>query len=884
MFDFQSEVSEKKFKDFKDVDPLLYSTLNKPEVYYIVDHPLPQPVLTKLIKLISMTNKGLEFQIISALPFEPQEKDLEKSIVNLYTNHGTDLKKYIPDWSKVVTIGRGLYSVTKSDDLSIEGCYDTIEWKTSFFAPDIKSYIYPCPSLFTWLDKDTFERYFSIKQMFFARADTYSPLRITKPNLVDFKTEKEVSDFLIKWRDYAGITAFDTETKTTDPWSPVGKIICLTLAFEADVNTAYFLPFNLIDINLLNKFFEKKKLVGNNTKYDFKWLRVKGKVSKESLRLHWDNMQGTHAINELQYNSLKSDAWIHTLYGGYDLPLALYQEKYPACKKDYSLIPHDVLFPYATMDVLVSLQCYFSQLKAIESLDKICKCENGWSIYRALTEVTFPAVEMFTDMEINGMNYDWTKLKILSDELAIEIAKRKKELYQVLGMPETMNIDSGDQLGKFLEQKGWEDHGRSAKGLYLTNESAMTYWLRKGHKEVELLNGYTECVTMMKTFVGVEKDEEGKPTGFWQYKSSDNKIHGSFATMMADSHRNKSSNPNLQNLPASSTICLHDMPLHELIRACFSVPSSDYYINETDGCGLQLRLATTASQDEVMIDIFKNQGGDLHSRTGNAVFCPEVSLDYFISHKKEKPYSSYRKYAKFINFSLLFGTSSFSFATTTLLNNWSLAEAIKYVKDTELDHRQQKLYQQLLKNYDREKPIDKKNWEQDQYNISFYWASAEDIRDKFFKAYVGLTKWQAEMHLFAKVHGYVQSYWGNIRRTPYLMYQGKCDDKLRIKNYSNIALNSEIQSGEAYYIMFNMYRFHQYLINNNKKSYLIGNVHDSFIAYIHKDEKEELAKVIKNLFFEPLPEVQRGVPYEVEGELSDYSNGQWWHVEGESWI
>lgn len=878
MFDFQSDLDEKKVSVCKEVNPVLYDSIN-PSLYVVVDHPLPQPTLSKLIKFISTSVKTESFRIISALPFQPREKDLERAIVALYTQHGTNLTKYIPDWSNVVTIGRGIYNILKSDDLSIEGFYDTIQWKTAFFAPDLKATVYPCPNHFLWLEKNTFERFFTLHQLDFAIKNKPKKARIPKPNLVDFTSWDEISAFLKTRLDYTGVTSFDLETRGLDPWSEKGKIICLTLAFDDEQNKAYYLPFHLINLQLLEQFFKNKKLIGNNIKYDIKWLRVKAGIPRSCLNLFWDNMKSSHALNELQYNSLKSDAWLYTPYGGYDLPLSLYQARYPACKEDYSLIPHNVLQPYATMDALVSLECYRAHQREIDELDAICKLDNGWSIRRTLTDISFPAIGTFTDIEINGMCYDWEKLKILSKELQEEIEKRKIEIYKLLNIPESINISSGDQLGKFLESKGWEDPGRSVKKIYLTNEAAMLYWKKKGHKEVDLLQAYTECETVLKTFVGLEKNSKGKPTGYFQYRADDNKIHGTFRVSMADSWRGKSGDPNLQNIIKNSTVKLGGKFLHVRVRECFCIPGDDWVISENDAAGLQLRVGASLSQDPIMIDIFCNKGGDMHSITGRAVFCPEVPIEDFIKNKKEYPYKVYRKKAKAVNFGLLFGASAKTFASASLVPEWTFEEAKEYVITYHLEEKQEKFYTLLLRDINSNKEIkDKTLFKEDQRIFSYYWAAADNIRTKFFDTYRGLAEWHKTQHAFGKKHGYVQSIWGPIRRVPYLVYVGKDDDGMRTKNYENICLNSPVQNFENCYMMYNMVRVNNDLHHADFQTNLIGNIHDSFIAYLHKDEMSRDKEIFLKHFHEPLPEVMKGIPYEIELGYSDYSKGEVWGI------
>lgn len=873
---FQSDLNVKKTGTAREIDPLLYSNSSDPDVYFLVDTPIHRPIVDNLCKFILFTQPKLRFQIISVFDFQPRQKDLSRSVTDFYGHQSIDLTQYIKPWSKVVTFGRSLYSILRSDDLSIEGFYDTIQWNTSFFDPRTKSYIYPCPAIFSFLEKDNFERFFVQKQIKLSTEKEVAKFRIPKPNLIPLLEENTINDFLKARTSYNGITAYDLETKGLDPWDPEGKILCLTLAFDDEKDTAYYIPFDKINYTLLDKFFKNKKLVGNNLKYDTKWLRVKAGLSRDSTQIFWDNMKSSQALNELQYNSLKSDAWLFSVYGGYDFPLEEYKLKYPACKKDYSRIPFSVMFPYATMDALVSLECYREHQKRIDSLDHTCKIDTGWSIRRALEDVAFPAINTFCDIEISGMSYSWEKLKLFSSELIDEVNRRKEEIYKKLNIPKDISIDSGDQLGAFLESKGWENPGRSEKGLFLTNEAAMLYWKKKGHKEVDLFQSYTECVTVLKTFVGIEEDKKGKATGFFKYRASDDKIHGTFRVMMADSWRGKSSNPNLQNIIKNSTVELGGALLHVRVRELFCPPSSNFVVSENDAAGLQLRIAATYSQDPVMLDIFLNKGGDMHSITGCAVFCPDVSIDDFLKGKKDYPFSSYRKKAKVVNFGLLFGASARTFASTSLVPQWTLDEAKTYVKTYGLQERQTKLYNNLLKSMNKN-IIDKATFKRDQEEFSYYWAAAEDIREKFFDTYKGLKEWHNKQHSFGQKNGYVQSSWGPIRRTPFLTYIGSDDDGMRLKNYENICLNSPVQNFEACYMMFNMSRTNKALYSQNFQSHLVGNIHDSFIAYLHREEMLQFKELSLSYFHEPLA-IMKGIPYEIEMGYSDYEKKEYWGV------
>lgn len=634
LFSFQSnDINAKKFGTNKEVDPLLFSNSDNPQIYFLVEHVLSAKTLLDFKMYLKGNFPGLTYSIISSLPFKPTEKDLKKSVTELYGFNCINLSKYIPDWSKVVPIGRALYAITKGDDLCIEGFYDTIQWKTSFYTPEIKSRIFPIPYFASWLGLDTFENFFTLKQIKIAIEYNLQKQRLRKADLI---WVDDPNEFLNKWKNYNGITGWDLETKYLDPWNPESRIICLTVAFECELNEyrSYFIPFKDIDFNLLNEFFSTKKLVGNNLKYDTKWQRVKHGIKRESLNIFWDNMKGSHAINELQYNSLKSDAWIYSIFGGYDLELEKYKIKYPKCKEDYSLIPKEILFPYATMDALVSLICYFAQQKEIDELDKSCPNTTSWTIRKCLEDISMPAINMFTDIEINGMFYDWNKLDNLSKDFAKKLQEKRIEVEKILNVPENINIDSGPQLGKFLQSKGWENPGLSKSGDYLTGEDSMSYWKKKGRKEVDLINEYTSMKSLFKTYIG---DKELN-SGYYQYRKSDDKIHGNFSVQMAESHRNKSYDPNLQNLPSHGELVV-------LVRANFSCPE-DYYISENDAAGLQLRIGATMSGDKQMFDIFTKLSGDMHSVTAQSVFKQDISLEEFLKRKKETEIKEIRFTAK----------------------------------------------------------------------------------------------------------------------------------------------------------------------------------------------------------------------------------------------
>jgi len=240
-----------------------------------------------------------------------------------------------------------------------------------------------------------------------------------------------------------------------------------------------------------------------------------------------------------------------------------------------------------------------------------------------------------------------------------------------------------------------------------------------------------------------------------------------------------------------------------------------------------------------------------------------------------------------INFGFEFGQIAYSF-TSTLKAEWSIEKAKEYVQTNNLTVRQHKIYKNELEKINNPSDdsliVDRNVAIKDALEFSYFLASSEDIRKKFFEVYSGLAEWHIKQHNFAKEHGYIQSLWGPIRRLPFLVYEGANDEKGRFKNYENISLNSPVQNWEVMYMMYNMSRLHKDIIDMKLKSFLIGNVHDSVISYIHKDETEIMKELFIKYFHQDMPELMLGIPYILEGSLSDYSKGEFWHVIEQPWF
>jgi DNA polymerase I-like protein with 3'-5' exonuclease and polymerase domains len=125
----------------------------------------------------------------------------------------------------------------------------------------------------------------------------------------------------------------------------------------------------------------------------------------------------------------------------------------------------------------------------------------------------------------------------------------------------------------------------------------------------------------------------------------------------------------------------------------------------------------------------------------------------------------------------------------------------------------------------------------------------------------------------AKERGYSQSFYGGIRRLPYLLYcNGKDEDRSRLSNFESISVNSYIQNLEGIIMLRNINKFCKWIKDNNLKTKIFTFIHDAGEFYVHKDEVEMVNDKLEELFNEYFDEYN-GIKLSGEGNIADYYLG-----------
>jgi DNA polymerase I len=802
------------------VEPIIYSDPN-PEIIVVSDTYSKAQVsyLKKLLKKEFEREVGIK--IIFPYLFNPKGTELTKNIKTFIKSYTIDFTKHIPPHSKILSLGRSLYSFTQESSLQVSAFYDINHSPQKIYHPTTKSWVFPIDDIFKLVNPGE-KRFLQNWELFFAgkQIERLREFRVPNYRIPQIKRHivENPNEFLSQYIGKEMKVAWDLET--TGLLFYRSSVICLTLSFDG--KEGFYLDFKDIDLEILSEFFKYKYQIGANLKFDIKFLRNLG---VRNLKVNFDTQNAGHCLNEMRSNSLSTHGWLYTMYGGHEIPLQKWKMSHPKLN-NYGSIPKEILSDYAILDSCIDYQVYESQLEYLNKEEALCKY---------YFEEVIPNINMFIDIELQGVNIDWQLLKKIKNNYEEERIEKEKEIFEDLGFE--IKLTSKKELGIALEKKlNFPDFGERAKdsigGYYLTGETQLKRWASMGYKLADRITAHREIVTFRDTFVGSENLENA----YWKYRNKEKgTIHPNYKVMLANSHRNKCGSPNLQQVPKRGARAKD-------FRKIFVPPTEDYLLAEGDFAGLQLRIAAILSQDKNLLEVFSKRGGDLHSVSAINIFHRDMTLEDFMKVKGENPYKTHRSVAKSTNFAFLFGGSAYSFARDVIEPEWTLESCISYLTKKGL--------------FISENP---------------YLDVAMDIREAFFASYPGLESWHQESHMYGENHGEIVSVHGARRLVPQLLYKGKDSLNKEVRELYNITKNSPVQNFESVIILRAMRELDRVIRENKYKTIIFGMIHDAVEFYVHRDEVELMGKLIPEIFEKQYPEYG-DVIMEFEMDLSDPLN------------
>lgn len=417
----------------------------------------------------------------------------------------------------------------------------------------------------------------------------------------------ELRAFLAQVSD-APFLALDTETSGLDPHRD--KVLLLQLG-TARLQAA--VDAQAIGVEAVQEIFAAGRVVVlHNASFDLKML---ARCYGPALDLTSATIMDTLLVELVLRNGRRSEVaevgfGLKTLaqrYAGMDLDKTVREGFYGIA--DVAQLSEAEL-RYALRDVEATWKVFAQQLPLLER-DGLVK----------VAAIECAAAAAFAEMELTGAPLDVDAWRRLVEEAKTDSAAAKKALDHEFRAVADRDLFGGSTLNYDNEQEVLDALRKLGLQLTTTRREVL---IATGHPAARAVAQYREHQKIVSSYGESFLAHVHPTTG---------RLHPRFTAVGAISGRASCSEPNLQNIPASSAF-----------RACFRAPPGRRLI-AADYVGAELRIIAEVSRDPVFIETFQ-RGGDLHAIVAARIFKKPVS-------KTEN--SELRARAKAINFGLAYG-------------------------------------------------------------------------------------------------------------------------------------------------------------------------------------------------------------------------------------
>jgi DNA polymerase-1 len=364
------------------------------------------------------------------------------------------------------------------------------------------------------------------------------------------------------------------------------------------------------------------------------------------------------------------------------------------------------------------------------------------ALYR---DIEMPVMQILFRMERNGVLVDAPLLERQGQELGLRMLEIERQAHEVAKQP--FNLNSPKQIQEILfEREKLPVLKKTPSGAPSTDEEVLEQ-LALDYPLPKLILDYRGMAKLKSTYADKLPRSVDPATG---------RVHTNYSQAVAVTGRLASSDPNLQNIP----------------------------IRTEEGRRIRQAFMAHLSGDTGLLDAFA-QGSDIHRATAAEVFgvAPaEVS-------------SEQRRYAKVINFGLIYGMSAFGLARQLGLERQAAAAYI----------------------------------------------------DRYFARYPGVANYMESTRQLARDKGYVETVFGRRLWLPEI----KSAAPARRQAAERAAINAPMQGTAADIIKLAMIAVQRWLDEARMRTLLILQVHDELVLEVPEDE---LAAVRREL-----PQLMAGV-------------------------
>jgi DNA polymerase-1 len=396
---------------------------------------------------------------------------------------------------------------------------------------------------------------------------------------------------------------------------------------------------------------------------------------------------------------------------------------------------------YAAEDADITLRLQAALWPRLEAVPALA------ALYR---DIELPTLAVLLEMERTGVLIDVNLLAQQSDEIGRRLVELEREAFILAGEP--FNLGSPKQLGEILFRRlGLPVVRKTATGQPSTDEDVLTQ-LAEDYPLPKLLLEHRSLNKLKGTYTDKLPKMVNPTTG---------RVHTSFSQATAVTGRLASSDPNLQNIPVRTAE-------GRRIRAAFIAPPGCRIVS-ADYSQIELRIMAHLSQDARLLDAFA-RGEDVHRATAAEVFGVEPAAVN----------AEQRRYAKVINFGLIYGMSAFGLA-----------------KNLDIDRH-----------------------------------AAQSWIERYFVRYPGVAAYMEKIRVIAREQGYVETVFGRRLYLPDI----RASKPMLRQAAERAAINAPMQGTAADLIKKAMIAVHRWLPETGLKSRLLLQVHDELVLEVPDEE------------------------------------------------
>ncbi|MDH3287015.1 MAG: DNA polymerase I [Betaproteobacteria bacterium] len=407
---------------------------------------------------------------------------------------------------------------------------------------------------------------------------------------------------------------------------------------------------------------------------------------------------------------------------------------------------------YAAEDADVTLQLHRALHPQIEADAKLTR------VYR---ELEMPLVAVLFTMERHGVLLDTVLLRELSREFGAKMTEIEAKAHEHAGQP--FNLNSPKQIQELL----FEKHKlpvvkKTPSGAPSTDEDVLGE-LALDHPLPKLILEHRGLAKLKSTYTDKLPEMINAATG---------RVHTNYGQAVAVTGRLASNDPNLQNIPIRTAE-------GRRIREAFIAPPGSHIVS-ADYSQIELRIMAHISQDATLLRAFE-AGEDIHRATAAEIFgMPAAELG-----------PEQRRYAKVINFGLIYGMSAFGLA--------------------------------------RQLGIER--------------VAAQQYMDRYFARYPGVADYMRRTRETARETGYVETVFGRRLWLPEI----RGGNAARRQGAERAAINAPMQGTAADLIKMAMIAVDRWLAEKRLGTRLIMQVHDELVLEVPDAELDRVKQALPRI-------------------------------------